>query len=277
MPSAIRFFLIAYALLCCSTVVAAQETKPLTNADVVAMVKAGLPESTVVLAIQKGPVNFDTSPQALIQLKNQGVGPKVLDAMLQPAGAGAPAPAPQPRTSPATPNPFDPTSLTPGGGVTVASGDVFLVDGDKRIQMKYSTSNARTNSMMGAVVNPFHKTRLKATLNGNHAQLRTANTSPLFEVTLASNVNPSDVIALVKLTPKDDRREIETGRGGITGVSSGFRKGDLVPLTIEEAVGAGGSSFKVYRAKVVGGLQPGEYALVTQVGAYYDFGVDANR
>jgi hypothetical protein len=58
------------------------EKKPLTNADVVSMVKAGLAESTIALAIQKSATDFDTSPQELISLKNQGVPQKVLDAML---------------------------------------------------------------------------------------------------------------------------------------------------------------------------------------------------
>jgi hypothetical protein len=276
MRKALRLSLLAAAMICCQIMAAAQESKPLTNADVVAMVKAGLPETTVILAIQKGPTNFDTSPQALILLKNQGVGPKVMDAMLQPAGV-APATAPQSTAAPMRPNPFDPSSLTAGGGAAVPWGDVFLVDGDRRVQMKYSTSNARTNSMMGAMVNPFHKTKVRAALNGNNAQLRITNTSPLFEVTLVSNVNPTDVIALVRLTPKSDRREIETGRGGITGVSSGFRKSDLIPISVEDAQGAGGTNFKVYRAKVVSPLQPGEYALVTQAGGYYDFGVDASK
>ena len=60
------------------------QTKPLTNADVVGMVKAGLEESTIVLAIQRGATGFDTAPQTLISLKNQGVPKKVLDAMLTP-------------------------------------------------------------------------------------------------------------------------------------------------------------------------------------------------
>ena|SRR6516162_6614911 len=53
------------------------ETKPLTNADVVSMVKAGLAESTILLAIQRGPTDFDTSPQALVSLKSEGVTQKV--------------------------------------------------------------------------------------------------------------------------------------------------------------------------------------------------------
>ena len=62
-----------YAALVCILVVSisilAQDTKKtLTNADVVEMAKAGLPEITIILAIQKGPTEFDTSPQTMIQL-----------------------------------------------------------------------------------------------------------------------------------------------------------------------------------------------------------------
>ena len=47
------------------------------------MVKAKLAESTVVLAVAKGPTNFDTSPAALIELKNLGVSAVFIDAMLR--------------------------------------------------------------------------------------------------------------------------------------------------------------------------------------------------
>lgn len=57
--------------------------KPLTNADVIAMVKGGLAESTVLLAIQQDARNFDTSPQALLALKNAGVSSTVIETMLR--------------------------------------------------------------------------------------------------------------------------------------------------------------------------------------------------
>ena len=60
-----------------------QGTRALTNADVISMVKARLAESTVVLAVEKGSANFDTSPSALIELKNQGVTAAVIEAMLR--------------------------------------------------------------------------------------------------------------------------------------------------------------------------------------------------
>lgn len=86
------------------------------------------------------------------------------------------------------------------------------------------------------------------------------------------DANPSDVVAVVKLEPKSDTREIEQGRGSITGVSTGFRKQDLIATTIEEAGMNAGQ--RLYRIKLVNPLVPGEYALVVRGGAYYDFGID---
>jgi hypothetical protein len=79
-------FVLGLCLLLAGVAATAQESKKaLTNADVVTMIKAELPESVIVLAIQQSPAHFDTSPKALIQLKNQGATPKILEAMLQPA------------------------------------------------------------------------------------------------------------------------------------------------------------------------------------------------
>lgn len=260
-------------VLIASLNVAGQDSgKPLINSDILEMTKGGLPESTIVLAIQKGPTQFDTSAQTLIQLKNQGVSPRVLDAMIQ-AGTVAPATVEQSNTVRRT-SVSDP--MGGGSAISLPATSVLLVDGGNRTNMKYSSPEMRTNSMLGAVVNPFHKSRVRNALNGNHAKLRTKNTSPVFEVGIASDANPSDVVALVKLKPKSDTREIETGRASITGVSSGFRKEDLLPISMEELAGTGTSAHKVYRIKLVNALPPGEYALVYGGAAYYDFGVDAN-
>jgi hypothetical protein len=69
---------------------AAAQSKPLVNADIVKMVKAGLAEDTIVLAIQNKPSSFDTNPDELIRLKEQDVSQGILNAMLN---ASTPAPA----------------------------------------------------------------------------------------------------------------------------------------------------------------------------------------
>jgi hypothetical protein len=61
----------------------AQEKKALTNEDVVKMVKAGLPESTIALAIQQSEPRFDTSASGLVGLKERGVPPSVMEAMIR--------------------------------------------------------------------------------------------------------------------------------------------------------------------------------------------------
>ena len=83
---------------------AQNNTKPLTNDDVIAMVKGGLPETTVISAINAQDSNFDVSATALIKLKQQGGNSKIMDAMLAAANkkhsavpappAAAPAAAP---------------------------------------------------------------------------------------------------------------------------------------------------------------------------------------
>ena len=60
--------------------------KPLTDDDVIAMVKGGLAESTVINAIEAQETNFDVSVAALIKLKQQGVSSKIMDAMLSASG-----------------------------------------------------------------------------------------------------------------------------------------------------------------------------------------------
>jgi hypothetical protein len=61
---------------------AGSSSQSLTNADVIAMAKGGLPETTIILAIRQKATRFDTSPQALLTLKNAGVSSSVIDAML---------------------------------------------------------------------------------------------------------------------------------------------------------------------------------------------------
>lgn len=76
------------ALVVMTGLLAQSAKKPLTNTDVVDMVHAGLADSTIVLAIKNSGTNFDTSPQALIELKKSGVTQTVMDTMLGAANGG---------------------------------------------------------------------------------------------------------------------------------------------------------------------------------------------
>src|SRR6266576_2841591 len=66
-----------------SSVFAQNQAKPpMTNNDVVAMVKAGLSEDIIISAMDAQATNFDYAALALVDLKNQGVSAKIMDAML---------------------------------------------------------------------------------------------------------------------------------------------------------------------------------------------------
>ena len=56
--------------------------KPLTNDDIISLVKAGLSDAAIVSAIQKSPTQFDISPEALVKLKKAGVNNAVIEAMI---------------------------------------------------------------------------------------------------------------------------------------------------------------------------------------------------
>lgn len=95
------------------TLRAQQAQKPLTNADVVKMVKAGLSEAVVVATIKANPGNYDMTPDQLIALKKAGVTQGEMDAIVAAtnggvssaagsANAAAPSGAPTPSPAPAT-------------------------------------------------------------------------------------------------------------------------------------------------------------------------------
>jgi hypothetical protein len=71
------------ALFLSTTILTAQQNNaPLTNIDVVKMVKAGTPEATIVNAIATRDIQFDLSSAGLQALSQAGVSSKVVRAML---------------------------------------------------------------------------------------------------------------------------------------------------------------------------------------------------
>ena len=77
-----RMFVVSLVLMFSTFAFGQDGNPPITNADVVSMAKAGIGEQTIVLSIKKGPTKFDTSAQALIELKKAGVGDQILNAIL---------------------------------------------------------------------------------------------------------------------------------------------------------------------------------------------------
>ena len=119
----ISVLLLAVWLTCAAMPLLAQQNQqPLTNDDVVKMVKSGLPASIIVNAIQANQSNFDVSANGLIALQKSGVPQPVMDAMISAAKNRSGTAAAGSNTAAATTaaNP-----ALPGGGhfsVTVTNG-----------------------------------------------------------------------------------------------------------------------------------------------------------
>ncbi|HSR06459.1 MAG TPA: hypothetical protein VLM42_04865 [Bryobacteraceae bacterium] len=78
----------------------------MTNADVIKMTKAGLPESTIITTIQTRKSKFDVSPDGLIALHRAGVTQAEMDAMMAATGGAVPpSPMPPQPSSPSAPDP----------------------------------------------------------------------------------------------------------------------------------------------------------------------------
>ncbi|HMK20924.1 MAG TPA: hypothetical protein VK466_01235 [Terriglobales bacterium] len=65
--------------------------KPMTNDDVIAMVKNKMPETVVLSAIQAHPSKFNTSTSELIRLQKAGVTENELNALIAASNTGAPS------------------------------------------------------------------------------------------------------------------------------------------------------------------------------------------
>jgi len=62
-----------------------KQLKPLTNADVIELSRAGVPESTILLAILTKPVKFDVSTEGILALHAAGITEPVLNKMIRTA------------------------------------------------------------------------------------------------------------------------------------------------------------------------------------------------
>ena len=75
--------------------------KVLTNQGVIVMVKGGVPESTIITAIQTQKSKFDVSPTGLVALHKAGVTQGEMDAIMAASGAGGGGAAPAQAAAPA--------------------------------------------------------------------------------------------------------------------------------------------------------------------------------
>ena len=209
---------------------------PLTNDDVTRMFGAGLTETTIVQVIQKGPSNFDISPDALIKLKQQGVTAKIIEAMV---------------TTKATPNSSTPTEMG------INSKGVFAQNGAewKLIEEISSIEVRNVGYISSAVTMGIKEVRIVCVFRGEKAELQLDNPRPVFRIA-GFGASARDVyIVAMRLNP--DRRDLEMGRSGlIKKLSYGFRKRDVRDVMVKRL------DDDLLEVTPKENLEPGEYIMV---------------
>jgi hypothetical protein len=102
-------------------------SRPLTNADIVRMVNAGIPESVIVRVIEVSGTGFPATPDALVSLKQQRVPDSVLAAIVE---------SQAPRMAPVGPPPgmvFVPGPPPPSGPHHLPNVDATVRLADKTV------------------------------------------------------------------------------------------------------------------------------------------------
>lgn len=280
------FFFLVFGV----TVAFAQSKKPLTNDDVIQMVKAGFTEQTITDAIKADKTTFDTSVQGLVAMKNAGVSQKVIDAMLE-ATADKKATTPVASAKVPATDPNDPMSPH-GSGIywqPKERRDKHMVELDPSVYSQAKSGGLFKSAMTYGIA----KAKWKAVVRGSRATVRTSETAPefwfYFNVKstglsqsgsfLSAATSPNEFI-LAKMERKHKDRELVVDQFGAFGSSTGTRSKDTVAFDfVKMAPG-------IYKVTPREPLKPGEYcflyagtnmAMGMTGGKLYAFGIDPPR
>lgn len=241
----IAFFLFWFSVLC-----HAQQDEILTNQSVIEMMSIGLSDEIIQAKISTSKCRFDTSIQALKELKDKGVSNNVIIAIMH---------------SSRKPKPVEEESTTSG---------IFYLSADSSLVQIYPTafSGTQTNTIGSALTYGIASTKIRTVIPGASSKNVISTQLPEFYFqfrTSACDLSLSDwwfssatspnQFALVRLKTKRNRRELKTGSVNVyAGYSFGIDPDMAVDFTFEET---GKSRFKVTPSKL---LPPGEYCFVYQ-------------
>lgn len=243
--------------------------KPLTNADVLALVEAGLSESIVIEKIRTSSTQFDTSTEALLKLKKAAVPDAVIRLIVNPDAkveARLAAVSPWQQTASNAPEPCQTPAQGPVPWLAGNSPAMwYLDDANERREIMYERGTIHTVGFAG----------IGARLLVLHPINATLRVKP--KAVFYSCINPTDA-PLVKFELDQEEDERNTSVGKMTPFNHSFRisEGDLVPMTFQKTPQG------FFEIKPRSDLAPGEYGFVPQssVGYFatgervYTFGVD---
>jgi outer membrane lipoprotein SlyB len=121
--------------------------EPMTNDDVIKLVRSGLGEETVLQAIQRAEPRFDTSTDGLVRLKQGGASDRIIQQVMA-KQSGAPAAVPGLAPLPAQAAPAQPVAATPPPQQTCP--DCGTITNIKEVKKKGSASGG--GALAGALI-----------------------------------------------------------------------------------------------------------------------------
>jgi hypothetical protein len=272
-------------VLAMSPAVLAQET--ISNDDIISLTKAGLASSVIVNKIRSAKTNFDLSTDALIKLKQSGVGDDVVGAMLEAKVGHTSGVSVSETSAVAAADPNDPMAKHNYGIYLYEEKDGIR----KMTQVKPSVSaqNRTGGIFTSQMTYGITKVKTKANLPGPRSALQLTDTIPVFYFYLditsgglntASGI-PSDPgeFTLVHFNVRSDNREVTIGKSNAFSGKGGLSDEYVVHFKAED-LGNG-----IFRISPSESLPKGEYGFYlvnsgnsnasAAVGAkFFDFGVN---
>jgi hypothetical protein len=245
-------FLFPLFLLLVATTVA-QTRKPLTNDDVLQMVKEGFTEEVIIKAIEANKSDFDTSLPGLRTLKGAGLNEKIINAML----------------SASSRKPESPTAAAAAKGLPEEIG-VYLKEGEKLTEIQPELVNLRSGGFLKSIATSgLSGGHINGTVKNPHSALKTS--LPIEFIIRCPEGTSITEYQLLRLDEKKDRREFRALSGGVVNLTGGTEK-NAAPFQFEKIAPA---TFKVKLAD----LSKGEYGFLPPASSnsgskIYTFGIE---
>jgi len=234
---------------------------PLTNAEVIKLVKGGLSSELIVKTIKSRPNQFDMSTDGMLALKNNGVPDNVIEAMISAPSAQA--------------GPPDPASSE-----SKDDNSFWLYDGDKKIRLQETKVTAEAKAGIGVAFGGAAHGYLTLSEAGPASPIRVTNKNPSFgEVVVPENRRVAELVQLVRLqidTGSKHRRVEAAKVAAFRTTQTGIPEAARIPLVFQELgeITYKGTQQRKYSFKPEASLASGEYAVVIAGRIFFDFGID---
>jgi len=232
-----RKSLLAVLFLGIASLLAAQQT--LNNEGVIKMMKAGLSEDVIVAAVTSSPGTYDKSADALVALKNAGVGDKIVTAIVSKSSAPAA------------------TAVTAGSTLPKGIDEVGVYFKDKSgnwVALMPEVVNFKSG---GAMKKFMTNGIVKGDING-HIEGKSAKTQVTLPVVFAVYVSEGIAITeyqIVRLRQQSNSREFRSVTGGVIHESGGAKR-DLIQFQPEKIAP------RLYQLALDQSTGKGEYGII---------------